>query len=256
MAVLIGLMTPGSTGRRIHRMINATAAPFTARVFSRQTCLPWDKQHGRDAADEIQRQTSLPAKCETGRVNGGKMVIGLHVVFCVYGFWLPNDPRGSWSDFVGGREIFKYGPATKTDTRRSVAGTAHDRGLRLNQKKGLKYPPVRLSERQIALIGDGFARACEEWDYVFYACSILPEHVHLVVRQHSRPTGRIVGHLKARATRSLVAAGIWKRDKRPLWSEGHWKVFLNTPEDVTRAIRYVESNLEKKQRWQFVAPFI
>jgi len=29
------------------------------------------------------------------------MVIGFHVILTAYGFWLPNDPRGSWSEFVG-----------------------------------------------------------------------------------------------------------------------------------------------------------
>lgn len=28
------------------------------------------------------------------------MVLGFHVIFSAYGFWLPNDPRGSWSDWV------------------------------------------------------------------------------------------------------------------------------------------------------------
>src|SRR5437899_6098149 len=51
------------------------------------------------------------------------MVLASHVIFTTYGFWLPNDPRGSWSDFVAAWELFRAGgPATKTTTRRSVAG--------------------------------------------------------------------------------------------------------------------------------------
>src|SRR4051812_43899841 len=33
------------------------------------------------------------------------MIVGYHVIFSTYGFWLPNDPRGSWSDFVGSWEL-------------------------------------------------------------------------------------------------------------------------------------------------------
>ena len=44
------------------------------------------------------------------------MVLGYHLIMGTYGIWLPNDPRGSWSDFVGSRELFYFGPATKTDT--------------------------------------------------------------------------------------------------------------------------------------------
>ena len=43
------------------------------------------------------------------------MVIAYHVIYSMYGFWLPNDPRGSWSDFVGSWELFRYGPATKVE---------------------------------------------------------------------------------------------------------------------------------------------
>ena len=44
------------------------------------------------------------------------MIVGYHVIFGMYGFWLPNDPRGSWSEFVGEWELFRAaGRATKTN---------------------------------------------------------------------------------------------------------------------------------------------
>ena len=49
------------------------------------------------------------------------MLLGFHVILSAYGFWLPNDPRGSWSDFVWAWDLFRYGPATKVETRSSVA---------------------------------------------------------------------------------------------------------------------------------------
>ena len=42
------------------------------------------------------------------------MVLAYHLIFTAYGFWLPNDPRGSWSDFVRAWELFITGKATKT----------------------------------------------------------------------------------------------------------------------------------------------
>jgi hypothetical protein len=65
------------------------------------------------------------------------MVLGYHVVFGVYGFWLPNDPRGSWSDFVGAWELFRFGPATKVQTRISLAHKPHDRIARQAAKEAL-----------------------------------------------------------------------------------------------------------------------
>lgn len=80
------------------------------------------------------------------------MVIAYHVIFSMYGFWLPNDPRGSWSDFVGSWELFRYGPATKVDDYRSYAHNPHDRQRRIEAKTALKYPPVRAPLRRRAAI--------------------------------------------------------------------------------------------------------
>jgi hypothetical protein len=44
------------------------------------------------------------------------------------------------------------------------------------------------------------------------------------------------------------------------WAEGGWKVFLNSPADMRRAIKYVEQNPiragMKRQRWSCVSPYI
>ena len=49
------------------------------------------------------------------------MVLGCHVIFSAYEFWLPNDPRGSWSDFVSGWKLLSFGSDTKIDTHLSFA---------------------------------------------------------------------------------------------------------------------------------------
>jgi REP element-mobilizing transposase RayT len=187
------------------------------------------------------------------------MVLAYHVIFGAYGFWLPNDPRGSWSDFVACWELVRFGKATKTTARRSVAHVPHDRRLREEAKRALRYPPVAFSGRQALAIAQGFDRAGNESGYVIHACSVLPEHVHLVVcRNEDRRVERMVGHLKARATQQLSAAGLWPAGERPVWSENAWKVFLNAPAEILAAVRYVEENPLKEgkptQRWSFVVP--
>ena len=73
------------------------------------------------------------------------MILAYHVIFGAYGFWLPNDPRGSWSDFVGSWELYRYGPATKTESPYSVARHEHDIQQRLAAKQALKRPPVEFT---------------------------------------------------------------------------------------------------------------
>src|SRR5438128_12525442 len=89
----------------------------------------------------------------------GVMVLGSHVIFGAYGFWLPNDPRGSWSDFVGSWELFRFGRATKIETCHSVAACPHDRVLRLAAKQALKYPAVQFTGLQARAMGKGFGES-------------------------------------------------------------------------------------------------
>src|SRR5438067_5216601 len=93
-------------------------------------------------------------------------VLAYHLIITCYGFWLPNDPRGSWSDFVRSWELFRAGgPATKTDTRHSVAGRPHDREARLRAKEALKYPPVVFDGHQALSIAHGFAAMVAKSQY-------------------------------------------------------------------------------------------
>ena len=82
-------------------------------------------------------------------------MIAYHSIFSMYGFWLPNDPRGSGSDYIAVWDLFRYGPATKTDARRSVAAVEHDAALRRAAKEALKFPPVALSGAQALAVVQG-----------------------------------------------------------------------------------------------------
>lgn len=188
------------------------------------------------------------------------MALAWHVIFTTYGFWLPNDPRGSWSDFVGSWELLRFGGPSKVETHRSLACVPHDASLRRAAKAALRWPAVHLSGRQALAAAHGFAQAAGEGGYRIHGCSILPDHVHMVVARHERTAGRLIGHLKGRATQRLAADGLWPPDRRPVWGHGGWNVFLDTPEDVSRAVAYVEANPAKegkpRQRWSFVTPFV
>ena len=179
--------------------------------------------------------------------------------------WLPNDPRGSWSDFVRSWNLVRFGRATKVDTRRSVARREHDRKTRMAAKGALKYPPVRFNGEQARTIGCGFAGFVEKNGLTVHACSILPDHVHLVIARHAYRVEQMVNLLKGAATRELLDQGghSFATRKEPvpkMWGRGHWKVFLEDDGDIRRSIRYVEQNPVKEgkrvQKWSFVRPFV
>ncbi len=194
------------------------------------------------------------------------MVLAYHAIITAYGFWLPNDPRGSWSDYVRSWELSRFGPATKVETRRSVAARPHNRSLRLAAKQALQYPEVHFTGIQARAIGRGFHIAVTEGGYRILACSILPEHVHLVVERCQRDIEIIVPHLKAKATMQLGIEGVHplqghvdRKGNTPTpWAAKGWNVYLDSAADIARAVTYVENNPlkegKKRQQWPFVVP--
>src|SRR5690348_508627 len=108
-------------------------------------------------------------------------MLGWHLIFSSYGFWLPNDPRGMGSSRVGARHIYDAGgEATKVHTRQSVAHRAHDVQLRRMAKDSLKYPAVELSGVQARAVARGISAIVPKVDLIIHACAIMPDHVHLV----------------------------------------------------------------------------
>ena len=186
--------------------------------------------------------------------------LGLHLVWGCYGFWLPNDPRGSWSRYVGGRRLYDAGGgATTVSTRRSLAKDHHDRRLRTLTKAQLADPPVRLSGTQAREAALGVAAAAGELGLAVWAMCVMPDHVHLVCPESGHDAKLLIGRLKSFATRRVNAAGPELRPGRTPWVRGGWFVSLATKADVRRAIAYVNANPPRDglppQRWSFVRAF-
>jgi REP element-mobilizing transposase RayT len=184
-----------------------------------------------------------------------------------YGSWLPNDPRGSWSDFVASWELYKYGRATRGDLRKSFLERPELKAKRDRAQQALKYPPVVFDGLQARALGRGFAEAVRKSRLDVWACSILPEHVHLVLARGRLSAERMANLLKGEATKQLnreqrhplarYATG-GERPRSP-WARNEWKVFLDSEQMIEEAIRYVEENPLKegkpRQHWPFVVPF-
>ncbi|MFW6059536.1 MAG: transposase [Phycisphaeraceae bacterium] len=195
------------------------------------------------------------------------MVRGYHLILSAYGFWLPNDPRGSWSTFVREWELARYGKATKVNHRRSVAYQPHDVAQRYAAKQALRRPPVRFNGQQARAITRGFAERADRSGYVVHACAIMPDHAHLVIARHRYHAEQIANLLKGASTRRLIEENLHPfadeahRDRRcpSPWARKHWQCFLSSHHEMERAIRYVQQNPRKEgmraQQWKFVQPY-
>jgi len=191
-----------------------------------------------------------------------------HLVLTTYGFWLPNDPRGSWSDFVRAWDLYQIGgKATRTRERRSLARDAHDIRARQETKDHLSHAPVHFSGVQARAVARGFGHYIAASGIRVFACSILADHVHMVIARHRYSIEKIGTLLKGAATSQLKNENIHPFADRPYantalptpWTRRQWSVFLESDDQIRHAIRYTEDNPVKeslkRQQWSFVVPF-
>ena len=80
-------------------------------------------------------------------------IIADHIVFSTYGFWLPNEERGSWSKRVWAPRLVRFGPPRPANTSRSLARRSYDHVRRCAAQSELNFPPVRFTIAQIDCVG-------------------------------------------------------------------------------------------------------
>ncbi len=182
------------------------------------------------------------------------MIRAFHVTISCYGHWLPNDPRGSYSRFVGSHELFEVGgAATTVHTRVSVAHKPHDQDLRLRTKAKLKYPPVLFTSEQIEAVTSTL-RSLSDIPLITYKVST--DHTHLLIGPTQIDINEIVLQIKEEAVKTLLERGIHPRAylagtpaypdplhvAASVWSRGCWKVFIYSDDHLKQAIRYIEKH--------------
>lgn len=196
------------------------------------------------------------------------MVHGYHIILPVYGFWLPNDPRGSWSRFVAKWELSQFGkPRHKFDRHELQELSPEEVRQRDAARSALKYPPVRLNGIQARAVGRGFAHQVQVSGYTVWACAIMPEHTHLLLARHTYSVEQMANLLRGAATRQLMKEGCHpladyaENGERPpgMWAARPWKFFLDSDQAITAAIHYIENNPVNEgkplQHWSFVTPY-
>jgi REP element-mobilizing transposase RayT len=186
------------------------------------------------------------------------MVAGFHLIWTAYGWWLPNDPRGSSSHEIRVERIAQlgelhYGRKFVQPSGRTIKDFY---GL---ARRALKHPLMTLDEADIEIVAAAFARVIAERHYTCYACAIMPDHVHVLIRKHRDRCEAMIDSLREASREWLIETG--RRDSsHPVWGDGPgWKVFLNTREDFVRVVEYVRENPIKARRppqqWKFVEEY-
>lgn len=185
------------------------------------------------------------------------MVAGYHLIWTAYGWWLPNDPRGSTSTFVQSDAIARLGELHFGRKRVQPAGIII-REFYEAAREALAHDLRAFSDAEIIAIGQAFAEVVQARNYTCYACAILPDHVHLLIRKHRDQAEYMIENLQSASREAVRKLGACKND-HPVWCTSGWKVYLETREDFERVIRYIEENPKKArkppQHWPFVTAY-
>ncbi|MCY2925712.1 MAG: hypothetical protein NT031_09765 [Planctomycetota bacterium] len=185
------------------------------------------------------------------------IVIAYHLVFTGYGWWLPNDPRGSMSksirhDVLADLGELHYGRKA-VQPASGVIGGFYDRAPDL-----LKHDLSEFSAREIAEIAASFGGCVASRPYTVYACAIMGDHVHLLIRKHRDRAEEMIDRFQSVSRLRLRDLGLRPCD-HPIWGGPGWKVFLDHPDEIPRTIRYIEDNPVKqglpRQTWEFVKAY-
>jgi REP element-mobilizing transposase RayT len=185
------------------------------------------------------------------------MVIAYHLIWTAYGCWFPNDPRGSMSRVLR-NDVLKELGEIHFGRKRLQPRRVELRRFIEHGKKLLEDPILEFGHREV----EGIARAFEEVmlteGYTCYACAVMPDHVHVLIRKHRHDAEEMIANLLREGHLHLRELKL-RDNEHPVWGGRGWKVFLEDADDIRRAIRYIEENpvriRQPKQSWSFVTRY-
>ncbi len=185
------------------------------------------------------------------------MVIGHHIILTGYAHWLPNDPRGSMSLEVYSPKLAElaqvhFGRKKKQPSREEL------RAFYREAREYLAYQVLWFDDAERQAITDAIGRIIEREKLTCYACAVLTNHVHLLMRKHRLSSEHMLGAFKDGIRGHLQTREHVPAD-HPVFSADHRVLFKSTTESVRRCITYIAGNPRKHglppQEHDFVAPY-
>lgn len=185
------------------------------------------------------------------------IVIAHHLIWTGYGWWLPNDPRGSTSRTIASdviRELgeLHYGRKKVQPASPVIRKFYEEAGERL------RFELIEFAPRHTAAIAEAFAQCVADNRYTCYACAIMPDHIHILIRKHKHLAEQMIAQLHDASRLRLRRLNLVSAD-HPVWGGAGWKVFLDHPDEIRRTIRYIQNNPPRQrlpqQTWPFVTAY-
>jgi len=110
-----------------------------------------------------------------------------------------------------------------------------------------------LDEKQRMLVARAIGEKVRDKNYKVLACSILPDHIHIVIADMGEEISKIVNEIKGYSAyvvnRTLKGAVQGGGRQMHLWAKKYNDSILDTEEHLFNAIEYVNNNYAKHSEW-------
>jgi REP element-mobilizing transposase RayT len=181
------------------------------------------------------------------------MVVAHDLIWTAYGWWLPNDPRGSSSHEIRVERIAELGELHHG--RKTVQPyPAEIRQFYEQAGVALKHELLTFNTAETTTLATSFGEAVRKSRYTCYSCAIMPDHIHMLIRRHRDPAETMIENFQ-NVSRLAILGAKRRADNHPVWGGPGWKVFLNTRADIERVDHYIRMNPLKAglpaQNWAF-----
>ena len=186
-------------------------------------------------------------------------IIGHHLIWTLYGHWLANDLRGSGSNELREEKFSDLGPIHHGRKPEHVQPKRDElREFHKAAETLLNFPRIWLDAAKRQDVGEVIGEVIAKQGYTVWACAVLSNHAHLVIRRH-RDDALTMWHTFADTLRLRLREEASLSLGHPVFSERPYKVFLHNPHEVRTRVAYVERNPEKEglpcQKYGFVTEY-
>ena len=158
-----------------------------------------------------------------------------HVVWQTNGAFPPNDPRGDW-----GRLAAFYAPLV-------AAKSAYVSHVLEQHYAAEPCAALALSEADGRELCRALLEASQDMSdrltggRTVQAAAFLPTQAHILFRCESERLNLVIGRLKSRIARSLIASGRWRRPGRDIWGRSFWAAEIMRPQTAAEVKAFIRS---------------
>jgi REP element-mobilizing transposase RayT len=143
------------------------------------------------------------------------LVIAHHLIWTAYGWWLPNDPRGSGSRTIRNDILSQLGELHFGRKKVQPAGRVI-REFYARAATLLRHALLSFDDTARQVMASAFADVVAREKLTCWACVIMPDHVHALIRKHKLQAEDMIDRLKAESAARLRTLAPWAGD-HPVW---------------------------------------